>query len=392
MSFNKQRTCDFLFSLDLFGLKPELRIGKDLTFKTGLGSILTCISSLTMIVTVIFFSLQLFDDTNPKLTLSIRNVIDPPEHKLSSNNYGFSFGLQDPITYDQFIDESIYRVEVYQKSAVREKVGNTTAFKWSARPLEVGPCSIDKYPKDFQTIFKSSPLQQMYCLKNNSFLLSGTFLYEQYSFLYIQLFECKNATNPNKERPCKPKEYIDKILSGTFFIFSHTDITIDPTNFTYPNQNYAGDSYTTISNKYFKEIHHYVKQINIETDRGWLTTDITNKNYLQNDLIKEMNDFRQQENFLSYTFALSTVIETYTRSYKKVQSVAAEVGGLAKFVSLVCYLITYFYTKSKFYQYLTYELFDCYEYDQNNPNDKRNLSVSISEFNKVTHNSKILII
>ena len=85
-----------------------------------------------------------------------------------------------------------------------------------------------------------------------------------------------------------------------------------------------GDSYTTVSNKYFKEIHHYEKQIKILTDRGWLMEDIDEKSYLQLDNVKEMIDFRVADNFLAYSFKLSTTVETYTRAYKKVLSVAAE--------------------------------------------------------------------
>ncbi len=42
-----------------------------------------------------------------------------------------------------------------------------------------------------------------------------------------------------------------------------------------------------------------------------------------NDNINEMSDFRSFDKFLAYTYKLSTAIETYYRSYKKVQHIAA---------------------------------------------------------------------
>jgi hypothetical protein len=121
-----------------------------------------------------------------------------------------------------------------------------------------------------------------------SFSIHGTLLNDEYSFLYIQIFECKNKTGGI---PCRPKPELDDILAGVFFTFSHTDITIDCSNYTIPNRVYAGDLYTTVSNRYFKEIHHYVKQVTVNTDKGWLLADKSNDVYLMDDLIKEMNDF-----------------------------------------------------------------------------------------------------
>ncbi len=163
---------------------------------------------------------------------------------------------------------------------------------------------------------------------------------------------------------CKSKEYIDQILAGTFFNLPFTDITIDTTNFANPNQILIGDSYTTVSNKFFKEMHHYLHQIELSTDLGMLFSDKHTYQYLQNDLIKEMTDFRKAENFLSYSIKLSTRKETYLRSYAKVQNIAAELGGILKVINIICMLVSFYFSKSKFYELLANEIFDV-NIDQN---------------------------
>jgi hypothetical protein len=347
---------EIILMADIYGSKPVLKVGRLESFKTRFGTLLTFISILSMFSAFIYFSLDLFSNNNPKLVLSIRNIFNPPKYHLSNENYGFAFGLQDINTYNQFIDEAIYQARAFQKTATRVPIGNTTEFQWDVMPLEISRCSLDKFPEVFHDLFQFSPLSDMYCLKNNSFDIDGTFLNDHYSFLYIELHECRNTTD-NINNPCKPKEVIDEVLAGAFFAFSHTDITIDPTNFTNPNQNYNGDSYTTISNKYFKEMHHFVKQITIETDRGFLLTDTSSKVFLKDDYIKEMIDFRESTNFLSYTFKLSTLVETYGRSYKKIQNVAAEVGGIIELISVLSIILSYFYNKAKFNELIINELF-----------------------------------
>lgn len=389
-----------LINVDIFGQRPQFNIDRNDSFKTNFGTLLTFTSIITTILALSYFSLQLFNVSNPKLVFSVKNIFNPPLIYLNNSNYGFTFGLQNPFTYDQFTDETVYRAEAYHMTGKRVVKGNTTFFDWNVRKLELEICSIDKFPFAYHKLFKDLPFKNLYCLKNTSFSLFGTFLNEEYQYIKIKLFECKNNTstlreladdslitnnnsnfhdydnnnnnkniyynkgftnetyknyrNENGEKStniiCKPKQYIDEILAGTFFTFSHTDLTIDPTNYTNPNQIYGGDSYTTVSNKFFKEMHHYLNVINFATDKGWLVSDIENQTFLKLDFIKEMTDFRKSDNFLSYTVKLSTKVESYSRSFAKVQNIAAEAGGFLKMISLVCLLASFYYNKSKFYE------------------------------------------
>jgi len=69
-----------------------------------------------------------------------------------------------------------------------------------------------------------------------------------------------------------------------------------------------------------------------------------------------MTDFRISDNFLSYTIKLSTKVEAYSRSFAKVQNIAAEAGGLLKMISITCLAISHYYTKAKFYQFVGQEI------------------------------------
>lgn len=184
-----------ILQADLYGTKPQLKMNRMDSFRTGFGSFLTISSIIVMAATFIYFGLQLLDVSNPKIVMSITNMFDPPLLKLSNENYGIAFGLQDPITYNQFIDEGIYRVEIYQKKAERVEIGNSSEFNWTVTQLPIEICDKSKFPTSYQDLISTMPLNNIYCLKDTSFEIFGTFLNPSYSFLYVKIFECRNNTN-----------------------------------------------------------------------------------------------------------------------------------------------------------------------------------------------------
>ncbi len=198
------RFYEYFIDLDLYGTKPGFKINFKDNFKTLFGSTLSIFSIIATIFSLFYFSLQIFDVTNPKLVFSITNIFNPPHFKLNEDVFGFAFGLQNPFTYDQFIDESIYYPLVYQMTGSRVVKGNDTVFEWTVIPRELEKCSIKKFPKNYQKIIKDLPFESYYCLKNTTFSIEGTFLNSNYSYLMIKLYECKNHTdsdlNPNKTK------------------------------------------------------------------------------------------------------------------------------------------------------------------------------------------------
>lgn len=318
--------------IDMYGQRPEFLIGGSKYYKTYVGSVLTLISVLLMAAAGIYFSLALFDTKTPTVVFSTTNPKGPPSQNITQNNFAFAIGIQNPFTYNQFIDESIYMVKASYQIGKRVSVSDSSEFDWSIQDLELERCQINSFSNKFEDIFSSLPLNDMYCIKQNNFSLFGTFLDKEYSFIRIQVFECSNSTSVI---PCKPKTEINQILAGAFFSLTYTDITIDPSNMNNPDQLQKGDGYTTISNLFFKEIHMYLKKVSIVSDTGVIFTDQEKKGHLQLDLLKEMTDFRKAENFVDITIKLSTKIDTYDRSYEKLQNIAAQIGGIIEIIKFV---------------------------------------------------------
>ena len=124
----------------------------------------------------------------------------PPSIKLSNENFYGGFGLENPETYDTFIDESIYFPKAYFKKA--ERHGNI--WEWSIKELELERCQLEKFGPLYRDKFKDKPLNNFYCFKNMNETLIGHFSYDIYSLFFISFFPCVNSYN-NKNK-CKPIE------------------------------------------------------------------------------------------------------------------------------------------------------------------------------------------
>lgn len=188
------RLTTLIKELDFYSITPNFKVKRLDNFKTGFGSFLSILTILFTLVAFIYFYILLLDDKSPRLLFSLMNDFNPPLTTLNLNNYGFGFSLQNPFTYDQFIDESIYHPLVFQMTGTRVVKGNATVFEWSVVPEELVPCNINKFPKSYHDIMKDLPFKDYYCMKDPSFNIAGTFLNKEYKYLMIKLFECKNTT------------------------------------------------------------------------------------------------------------------------------------------------------------------------------------------------------
>ena len=137
----------------------------------------------------------------------------PPAVPLTHNNFYIAFALEDPITYNPFVDESVYYPKAYFKRA--EMKGD--AFEWKIVELEVERCKLEKFGESYREVFKNVDLYNHYCFKDiNNYILEGHFSYLLYSFFYIEFYPCVNTTESKK---CKPLNEIDYYLKNTFISF-----------------------------------------------------------------------------------------------------------------------------------------------------------------------------
>ena len=270
---------------------------------------------------------------------------EPPAVKITKENFYGGFALEHPITYDNFIDESIYIPKAYFKRAERQN----NNFNWQIKELELEPCKIDNFGSIYQEKFKNKGLNNLYCFKEMDFILEGHFSYDVYSFFYIQFFPCVNTTDKHN---CKPLEVIDYYLKNTFVSLQFQDIELTPNNYKIPFRPRDVDIYTAVGKNLFKEIHAYFQVVDIETDMDWIGFDeienFKSELYLKYDEMDIMSNIIEENvyetggSLCDITIKLSENVRTERRTYTKLISILGDVGGLMEVVFTIFRIISSF--------------------------------------------------
>ena len=316
---------------DLFGKEPDLYYKGKYKKTSWMGRFFTELYSLSYFSFLFFKIIILIRKTDITFYDTLTYSSEPPKIKVTNENFYGGFALEDPVTYDVFIDEGIY----IPKASFRRAEKKGDKFQWNIVDLELEPCKIEKFGSSFQETFKTKSLNNLYCFKNMDFILEGHFTYELYSFFYIQFFPCVNSTENKK---CKPLEKIDYYLKNTFVSFQWQDIKLTPKNYSYPIIARDADIYSTVGKKLFKEIHAFFQIVNIETDLDFLGFDdfdhTKTETYLKFDElvtmsnIMENNIYETGESFFFFFLKLSENIRVERRSYTKLITILGDVGGL----------------------------------------------------------------
>ena len=291
---------------------------------------------------------------------------EPPAVKITKENFYGGFALEHPITYDNFIDESIYIPKAYFKRAERQN----NNFNWQIKELELEPCKIDNFGSIYQEKFKNKGLNNLYCFKEMDFILEGHFSYDVYSFFYIQFFPCVNTTDKHN---CKPLEVIDYYLKNTFVSLQFQDIELTPNNYKIPFRPRDVDIYTAVGKNLFKEIHAYFQVVDIETDMDWIGFDeienFKSELYLKYDEMDIMSNIIEENvyetggSLCDITIKLSENVRTERRTYTKLISILGDVGGLMEVVFTIFRIISSFSVDTLYEISLVNNLFN---FDLNN--------------------------
>ena len=337
--------CKILKEVDMFGKEPEFYYKKKSKKTSWIGRIFSFVFVIIYFAFFIYKLVRMLKKVDVTFYDTFTYEPEPPAINITNKNFYVGFGLEDPITYDVFMDEGIYIPKAYFKRA--EKQGDD--FEWQVKELELEPCKLEKFGSVYQEKFKNKELNNYYCFKEVDFILEGHFSYDLYSFFYIQFFPCVNTSN---KHDCKPLEEIDYYLKNTFVSFRFQDIELTPNNYKIPIRPKDADIYTTVGKKLFKEIHAFFQLVDIQTDMDWIGFDefenIKSEIYLKYDEmdimtnIIEDNIYETGESFCDFTIKLSENVRKERRTYTKLISILGDVGGLMEVVFTIFRIISSF--------------------------------------------------
>ena len=338
--------CRLIKDIDMFGKEPELYYKTRPKKTSWIGRILSVAFVLVYFAFFLYKLIKMLKRVDVTFYDTFTYAAKPPQVPITHDNFYLAFALQDPETYDPFIDEGVYIPKGYFKRG--EMKGDS--FEWKEIPLEIERCQIEKFGQSYQKVFEHIDLTNYYCFKDiNNLILEGHFSYLLYSFFYIEFYPCVNTS---ESKNCKPIETIDYYLKNTFVSFEIENIELTPKNFKSPTRPRNVDVYTTVGKKLFQEIHVFFEVVDIETDMDWFGFDefenIKTERFLKyNDMVImsnliESDIYKTGEKFCDTTFKLSENVRTQRRVYTKFVTILGDIGGFMEVLFTLFRIISSF--------------------------------------------------
>ncbi|KAL4427059.1 hypothetical protein ABPG74_021166 [Tetrahymena malaccensis] len=337
--------------LDMFGQKIQLLYKEKPEHTTFFGGLISLLNGILFIIVAYSYGGELFLKQNPVTNFSEESQAQPEQYIMTPQSFNMAFGMQNPDTFEQFIDESIYQIKVVGQQMT--KVYNETTGQydqiWSEEDLGPYPCKIS----DFQVegsleYFQQLPgIDQMYCFDQtkDKASIAGDFEADFYQTILFSVNQCQNKTdeeaaqlrnNGQKVVICKSQEEIDSVLMNGYFAAYYTDKVINPKLRDNPFSTFPRDIFWPTSNKLVKELTMYWRNVYIESDMGIINEDIQVLRDVIFSYSTEQLTYGQSSQFIHMVVRFEKAKQSrYFRSYMKIQDVLAQISGVMSLFMVV---------------------------------------------------------
>ena len=321
-----------------FFYKNQERIG------SYFGLFLTIIYILASLILLFYYFILTLERKEIKVYDSTLYAQEMPIIHLDKSNFNFAFGLEDPVTLNRYVDETIYDAEV----ALIDKMKiNGQLVNVNVTVLPIEKCKSEKdFGQNYKHLFLEGELSNSYCLKNFVYNLTlvGGFKYEQMSYIRIRIFPCKNTTENNNH--CKSQEVLKNKMTSTYFSILLKDIGLNPSNYSFPTLPNLQDLYTTVDRRLYKNYILNFGLTEVQTDEGLLNENIKKQKYFQFRKEVQTFSFRDENEFIDgkdiclVQIRLDDNTIVQKRAYTKISEILSRIGGYMQLMNTAFVLLS----------------------------------------------------
>ena len=370
--------------IDFIGSSLSLYVSQQTIYQTGLGAFISILVSIATAGAAFYFGMEIWERKNPVVNRAIEVTPFPDPLLLDKEKWDFFFGLQ----YNNvlYVDPSIYTVRARMFT-----FKNSTGLTFKHYNIE--PCTLDSFSNSTKEIFSAYNYKGAQCIskdQNMTLQLNRLWGQENFSYLEVSLWPCKNSTALGGVT-CSPQEKIDKWLnSATFSVFTIV-YYIQTKDYENPYIPAIFNDFYPVLIKSFTQSIIFLAHSETQSDAGWLIQDnkIDKRFFLDR---AKLNFYTQPEldgRFLRFQYQLSNLKEINTRKYLKLQELAAQIGGIAKFLMICGVVVNYFFAEFFLKEYLVNLYFDSnLDETLNYAATFKQLTNNVNQINKIQEESK----
>jgi len=341
------------YMCDILSQKPELKIDGESRHATTIGSILSIMTYLMILTVSAYFSYILLN----RLDMSVTYYVSPvklPEFEISMMPWAFmvSSRLGQPLvnTSRYFTIQSL-RYDFKYQAGVGD-IANIT-------PVPIERCNLTTNLLGYENYFNEVPfLDYHYCLPvNQSVKIKGAYAeVPAFSFFANFILRCRNNSALNKT-DCYENSKIDTYLDSTNFLIKFIDYTFN-SNVNEPGQAYLRSEAFVLNPNLQKRVVFNIRSVDYTTDYGFVFESLeSNTYYTIGDARETIDTSLLLGRIASIHFTMDPKKDFYKRSYMKVQTLLANVGGVIKSLLVISKIFSYLFTKELYFLELVSSLF-----------------------------------
>ncbi|KAL4472595.1 hypothetical protein ABPG74_018544 [Tetrahymena malaccensis] len=257
-------------NIDLFGTQIGIQYNKKPSFNTKLGGFITFSLSTILILYIANIIQIYFSHSQVSVIQEIQNMPNSKQFNLSANNFSFMVGITD-VYYNQFIDDSVYKLTVKQN--IQEKLLNQTTGNYYTKQttinLQLQRCTEQHFQiQQTQQFFLQQDFKNFYCLSLDEQLqLQGIYNSEVFQQIEIEVTSCYGSN-------CADSAYITNKLNNCYFQVYFIDKNVKTTDLYNPFNPIGRSVFYIAGTDFSKTINLYFAQNSISTDTGIVMEDI----------------------------------------------------------------------------------------------------------------------
>lgn len=329
---------DYLRKFDFSSQGPQLFVQREPRLKTVLGGVISAIVMSIVLFFVWYIGYDIVYRESPIVLMKEENLDVSYLHQFNNSTTFIGMLVENEQLnkvqdLNKILKFSLHHY-VYTKNMDPD---SNEIWKIDSKSINLVPCT--GY-WNYDNKYSEEQLSQFLCGENFNYTLGGYWSENQIDIVVYEIRFC----NHNSRSDCLSREEMNNFVKGKYLNFYFMDQIVDLTNYQSPLKLFGRNIYMMLDSMLYKEMELFFRTVIINSDIGFLFQEQINITSFQYDRfsVDSKSLGNEDDPLLAsiWVYSISKTI-TYKRSYIKIQDIAANVGGIVKFLMLAAYLVLY---------------------------------------------------
>lgn len=339
-----------LQAVDIYGYKFNFTSFGNSTYKTSFGGIFSIITFGFLVALIVIFGRPFFLNLDPNVIVQTMDQDFYPTMNATLENFPIAFRFENEQRGPANISNSLFPFLQLVRMKKNEEGYMTVNY---TKTLNYTRCTEDLI-KDKSVL---TQMKDWSCVdwRDDNYTLGGTWdTSSQFAFYFkITIFYCQY--DGVKYSNCTDFNSLNNLLNAKSKIYLSLNIpsvSITPSNYDAPLKTSTSNIFFTLSPLLMRTDRYYYQTVEIDQDIGWFTESMRiYKGYsmdkrdtdLQIRTIEDYNDPTKIKTIATAVFVLNNKLQQISVKFSKIQTFAANVGGVIKIVMEISRIVFYFF-------------------------------------------------